>query len=482
MYTYSPSDSIADFAQAANTIRSLGSMPVQVQTPAIQPGPVPVAAPAVDPIQRGIAALYAKGAELTQGSSRPMTFADGGSADKYYQEVLGLTGTPFYRRVLDATVGPSEVPVSSPAPTVAYTSVPQMDEPTVAEQVPSFLEETITSGPDTSDDGFAEMPGAVTGISPTTAAPNPDAFNALVNTPIASSLFDMDPETAGNISKGLSAGSLVSGLAGLPGVGNVLGLANLGFQSPISTIGTIVSAFNPGLGFAINAFGGLAGLMSDLGAFSPHVNSLTGQTQKFGWGNEAVDKYNNPRGSEMATAASIADAMDSFAQSMGPGVTVEGYMDEASGFGGDQGGYDVGSGGMGPGGPGEADSDYYAQGGGISALAYGGDTAPTGYGNPSFEGMVPGAGTGMSDSVPFSIEGQQPALLSRDEYVLPADVVSQLGDGSSGAGADMLDSFVSQVRQQKYGHSNQPPANGGGLMGVLSAAAGGSLMPVARRI
>ena len=108
-----------------------------------------------------------------------------------------------------------------------------------------------------------------------------------------------------------------------------------------------------------------------------------------------------------------------------------------------------------------------AQGGGISALAYGGDTAPTGYGNPAFEGMVPGTGTGMSDSVPFSIEGQQPALLSRDEYVLPADVVSQLGDGSSGAGADMLNNFVSQVRHSKYGQTQQPPANGGGLMSAL---------------
>jgi hypothetical protein len=124
----------------------------------------------------------------------------------------------------------------------------------------------------------------------------------------------------------------------------------------------------------------------------------------------------------------------------------------------------------------------FAQGGGISALAYGGDTAPTGYGNPAFEGMVPGAGTGMSDSVPFSVEGQQPALLSRDEYVLPADVVSQLGDGSSGAGSEMLDQFVSQVRQNKYGHTNQPPANGGGLMSALTAAAGGSFLPKLRRV
>ena len=105
-----------------------------------------------------------------------------------------------------------------------------------------------------------------------------------------------------------------------------------------------------------------------------------------------------------------------------------------------------------------------AQGGGIASLAYGGNPPPTGYANQAFEGTVPGAGTGMSDSVPFSIEGDQPALLSRDEYVLPADVVSQLGDGSSGAGSDMLDNFISQVRQTKYGNTHQPPPVGPQLM------------------
>ena len=97
---------------------------------------------------------------------------------------------------------------------------------------------------------------------------------------------------------------------------------------------------------------------------------------------------------------------------------------------------------------------------------------PTGYANQAFEGMVPGVGTGMSDNVPFSIEGDQPALLSRDEYVLPADVVSQLGDGSSGAGSDMLDNFISQVRQTKYGNTQQPPPVGPELMIELMRSGG----------
>jgi hypothetical protein len=113
-----------------------------------------------------------------------------------------------------------------------------------------------------------------------------------------------------------------------------------------------------------------------------------------------------------------------------------------------------------------------AQGGGISSLAYGGEAAPVGFANKAFEGMVPGQGTGMSDDIPFSIEGNQPALLSRDEYVLPADVVSQLGDGSSSAGADMLDNFISQVRQTKYGNTQQPAPVGPQLMTGLMRQGG----------
>ena len=72
-----------------------------------------------------------------------------------------------------------------------------------------------------------------------------------------------------------------------------------------------------------------------------------------------------------------------------------------------------------------------------------------------FEGMVKGDGDGMSDDIPFSIENKQPALLSRDEYVLPADVVSALGNGSSNAGADMLDKFMTDVREKSMGRERQ---------------------------
>ena len=74
-----------------------------------------------------------------------------------------------------------------------------------------------------------------------------------------------------------------------------------------------------------------------------------------------------------------------------------------------------------------------------------------------FEGQVIGRGDGQSDQILFEVEGKNPdmALLSRDEYVLPADAVSMLGNGSSNAGAKELDNFVKNLRQQSFGTQQQ---------------------------
>ena len=62
----------------------------------------------------------------------------------------------------------------------------------------------------------------------------------------------------------------------------------------------------------------------------------------------------------------------------------------------------------------------------------------------------------MDDTVPASIEGREPILVSRDEYVVPADTVSDLGDGSTGRGAEVLDGMVTRTRLAKNGSANQP--------------------------
>jgi len=72
--------------------------------------------------------------------------------------------------------------------------------------------------------------------------------------------------------------------------------------------------------------------------------------------------------------------------------------------------------------------------------------------------LVNGAGDGLSDSVPANIEGQEPVALSDGEVVVPADVVSGLGNGSSDAGARAIDNMNARVRQQRTNTRNQPEA------------------------
>lgn len=74
------------------------------------------------------------------------------------------------------------------------------------------------------------------------------------------------------------------------------------------------------------------------------------------------------------------------------------------------------------------------------------------------EGQMTGPGDGMSDMIPASIDGQQDVLLSDGEYVVPADVVSGLGNGSSDAGARALDQMAERVRQARTGTAEQAPA------------------------
>jgi hypothetical protein len=62
----------------------------------------------------------------------------------------------------------------------------------------------------------------------------------------------------------------------------------------------------------------------------------------------------------------------------------------------------------------------------------------------------------MDDMVTGSIGGDQKVLLSNDEFVIPADVVSGLGDGSSEAGARELYAMMDRVRRERTGTTKQP--------------------------
>jgi|TARA_B110000259_G_scaffold186378_1_gene237436 hypothetical protein len=62
---------------------------------------------------------------------------------------------------------------------------------------------------------------------------------------------------------------------------------------------------------------------------------------------------------------------------------------------------------------------------------------------------------GMADEVPATIDGTQEARLSDGEFVVPADVVSHLGNGNSDAGADQLHGMMDNVRMERTGNSEQ---------------------------
>jgi hypothetical protein len=72
------------------------------------------------------------------------------------------------------------------------------------------------------------------------------------------------------------------------------------------------------------------------------------------------------------------------------------------------------------------------------------------------EGRIEGQGGGMDDMIPGMIGTQQPVAVSPGEYIVPADVVSGLGDGDTDAGASELDGMLDRVRQARTGRRMQP--------------------------
>lgn len=87
-------------------------------------------------------------------------------------------------------------------------------------------------------------------------------------------------------------------------------------------------------------------------------------------------------------------------------------------------------------------------GGGIANLGKYSDYASGGR-------MLKGPGDGMSDDIPATIAGKQPARLANEEFVIPADVVSHLGNGSSEAGAKQLYKMMDRVRHARTGKKKQ---------------------------
>jgi hypothetical protein len=87
--------------------------------------------------------------------------------------------------------------------------------------------------------------------------------------------------------------------------------------------------------------------------------------------------------------------------------------------------------------------------------------------NAQTSGLIEGVGNGgMDDDIMGTIGNKEKIAVSQDEFIVPADVVSMLGDGSSDAGSKELYDMMDRVRQKKTGTTKQAPklANSGGML------------------
>lgn len=162
-------------------------------------------------------------------------------------------------------------------------------------------------------------------------------------------------------------------------------------------------------------------LLEQYRAANPNLRSYNAATQTYGAGipNQAqYDAFKAQKDKEAADALSMAQMIP--------------YS-----YGGDYGG---------GGAAGGLPRDFaYAGGGNVGHLG--------GYSDGGR--MLKGPGDGMSDDIPASIGNKQPARLADGEFVVPADVVSHLGNGSTDAGAKRLYSMMDNVRKARTGTKKQ---------------------------
>lgn len=89
---------------------------------------------------------------------------------------------------------------------------------------------------------------------------------------------------------------------------------------------------------------------------------------------------------------------------------------------------------------------------------------PTGF---RVGGRLYGPGDGMSDDIPATIDGVEPARVASGEHVLDASFVSDVGNGDTEAGHRAIEQAKAQVRKARHGTTKQPPALKKGLASLF---------------
>lgn len=266
---------------------------------------------------------------------------------------------------------------------------------------------------------------------------------------------------------------LTAGLNALGGYGGAGGIADLA-KSGASAAGasanlnpTTFTSVAPNAAAAAES-PGLTSWVDDLGApLGQSSTPLTAPTTDFSFSNvgSGVKDLFSPGGMDRFKAATGSSALTSvglpaagmllstpppayggeFSLDMGPFTPLSDVRKQQSGGG--------------------SQYSLYAEGGitDVSNMAMGGMFDARTH-LPSFDepkstyrsgGYLDGPGDGMSDSIPATIADKQPARLADGEFVIPADVVSHLGNGSTKAGAQRLYGMMDKVRKARTGTTKQ---------------------------
>jgi len=256
--------------------------------------------------------------------------------------------------------------------------------------------------------------------------------------------------TVGGTTDGTGAGT---GGTGTGGTGTGSGSGTGGTGTGIGTGGTGIGVGGTG-GYGYNYGYGTSGTSSDMyGGIKnltpgltqrmdytlsgmPNVQEITSPVPNFATGGTTTDPFNTGIGS------TNSDGSNGISASLTPGMTKAQLSYVLTGMPGSN-IISRAEGGSIP----EHNPQFYSEGG-LSSME---------------NRYVAGEGDGTSDSVP--------AMLANGEFVIPADVVSSLGNGSNEAGASVLDQFLASIRDHKHskGSKGLPPDSKGPLSYLTDA-------------
>jgi hypothetical protein len=190
------------------------------------------------------------------------------------------------------------------------------------------------------------------------------------------------------------------------------------------TIGTL-------LGLVPGPFGALAGLSNF--ARSGQLGTLAGGIANFFDSPASQPNYGIPT-SEMGSYVGNPMAQTSYESGVGnPGEQGGGGVSDTNSPGADA--------------ASAANSGENAANGGLMGLAQGGMSNLGDYSDGGR--LLRGPGDGVSDSIPATIGQKQQARLADGEFVVPARIVSELGNGSTEAGARQLYAMMDRVQKAR---------------------------------